>query len=124
MTARAIVTANLTVGKAAEVIKSLPSPAESKKLWESPLGLLVIQIIAQMIFMSYQEYHGDARQGSGDQAMKKLVEIVSNIEEMLRPQIEKSQGGKTGQYTKESSAKRQQDRRSKKRNGEKKRKKS
>ena len=78
-----------TVGAAAEVIKAIPSPDESKKLWESPSGTLIINLIAMIVIAFYAEHGADARQHSNDESMKKLTELVEKIVELLQTHTEK-----------------------------------
>jgi phosphopantothenoylcysteine synthetase/decarboxylase len=76
-----------TVGAMAEVIRALPSPAESKKLWESPLGQTIIQILAGMIFLLIQEQYSNIREQRSDESTKELVKKIS---ELLQTHSEKA----------------------------------
>lgn len=40
----------------------LKDPATSKRIWESPLALIIIPIIAQILIIFYQEYREDLRE--------------------------------------------------------------
>ena len=58
----------------------LIDPAASKKIWESALGVAMIQIIAMVLVMLYQEYREDLREGSSERLMRV---IQKEIEELL-----------------------------------------
>jgi hypothetical protein len=73
-----------------EVIRALPSPAESKKLWDSPSGTLIINLIAMIVIAFYAEHGADVRQRSSDESMKELTELVQKIVELLQTHTEKA----------------------------------
>jgi hypothetical protein len=79
-----------TVGAMAEMIRALPSSDESKKLWESPLGLTIINLIAMILIAFYQEHGADVRRHSSDESTKKLTELVEQIAELLQTHTEKA----------------------------------
>jgi hypothetical protein len=90
-------TGTLTVGAAATaesmaevVIRALPSSAESKKLWDSQSGTLIINLIAMIVIAFYAEHGADVRQRSSDESMKRLTELVAKIAELLQTHTEKA----------------------------------
>jgi hypothetical protein len=65
----------------------LIDPATSKKIWESALGLTMIQIIAAILIMVYQEYREDLREISSEKIMRV---IQKEIEDLLAAPKEES----------------------------------
>ena len=65
----------------------LIDPATSKKIWESALGLTMIQIIAAILIMVYQQYREDLREISSEKIMRV---IQKEIEELLAAPKEES----------------------------------
>ena len=87
LTVRAAATA---ASMAEVVIRALPTPAESKKLWDSPSGTLIINLIAAMILVLIQEQCSNLREHRSDESMKELTQRVQKIVELLQTHTEKA----------------------------------
>ena len=57
----------------------LIDPVASKKLWESPLGLQIIQIIVTVLLLFYQEYREDLRDAGTEKFMQVIVKQVEEF---------------------------------------------
>jgi hypothetical protein len=57
----------------------LSDPVESKKLWGSPLGLLIISIIAQTVLAFYGYHREDLRDASTEKVMQTVVQQVEEF---------------------------------------------
>lgn len=68
--------------------KLLNDPATSKRIWESPLALIIIPIIAQILIMFYQEYREDIREVNSEKFMQAIVQQVEQfwVDHIHQPQ--------------------------------------
>jgi hypothetical protein len=57
----------------------LHDPATSKRIWASPLALIIIPIIAQILIMLYQEYREDIRDVNSAKFMQGIVQQVEQF---------------------------------------------